>query len=87
MASRPMRDGSFGGAGSNNQRLLFQDGKNLSRSDPPNAMALQEFLDLCLTQPGRLGWGGRRLPPLLQRSNRCWKKWFVYIKEPFAGSS
>ena len=27
-------------------------------------MALEEFFDLCLAQPGRLGRGGRRLPQL-----------------------
>jgi hypothetical protein len=59
-----MGDGSLGDAWGNNQRLLFQDGKNLGRADPSNAMAPQEFLDLCLTQPGRLGRGGRRLPQL-----------------------
>ena len=59
-----MRHGSLGDAWSNNQRLLFQDGENLGRVDAANAMALEEFFDLCLAQPGRLGWGGRRLPQL-----------------------
>src|SRR5271166_5031020 len=59
-----MRHSSLGDAWSNNQRLLFQDGENLGRAKTANAMALQEFLDLCMTEPGRLGWGGRRLPQL-----------------------
>ena len=66
-----MRHGSLGDAWSDNQRLLFQDGKNLGRVDAANAMALEEFFDLCLAQPGRLGWGGRRFP---QRENPFFRK-------------
>jgi hypothetical protein len=59
-----MRDGGFGDAWGDNQRLLFQDGENFSRIDSSNAMAPQQFLDLRQAQPGRLGGRWRHLPQL-----------------------
>ena len=59
-----MRHGSLGDAWSYGQGCLLEDGKNLSCADAANAMALEEFFDLCLAQPGRFSWGGGRLPQL-----------------------
>ena len=59
-----MRRGGLGDAWGDGQGCLLEDGKNPSCADAANAMALEEFFDLCLAQPGRFGWGGRRLPRL-----------------------
>ena len=51
---------------SNNQRWLLQNGKNLSGAYAADAMALEQFFDLCLAQPGRPSRGRHLLP---QREN------------------
>ncbi len=64
-----MRHGGFGDAWSYGQGCLIEDGKNLSGADAADAMALEEFFDLCLAQPGRLRWGPATTLSLAIRSS------------------